>query len=111
MSRDKRVSVLGAGDCGPELAENARSLGRLLAERGFTLVGGGRGGVMATAAQGAREAGGRTVGILPGLDRSAANPYIDLPLVTGLGPMRNFLGVANGDVAEADRLCVRTGET
>ena len=101
MTREKRVSVIGAGDCGPELAETARRLGRLLAERGFTLVCGGLGGVMAAAARGAREAGGRTVGILPGLDRSAANPYIDLPLVTGLGPMRNFLVVANGDVAVA----------
>lgn len=101
MSRDKRASVIGAGDCGPELAETARSLGRHLAQRGFTLVCGGLGGVMAAAARGAREAGGRTVGILPGLDRSAANPYIDVPLVTGLGPMRNFLVVANGDVAVA----------
>lgn len=101
MTRDRRVSVIGAGDCGPETAEIARRLGRLLAGRGFTLVCGGLGGVMAAAAQGAREAGGRTVGILPGLDRSAANPYIDLPLVTGLGPMRNFLVAANGDVAVA----------
>lgn len=101
MSRPRRVSVIGAGDCGPDTAELARRLGRLLAERGFELVCGGLGGVMAAAAQGAREAGGRTVGILPGLDRNAANPYIDLPLVTGLGPMRNFLVVANGDVAVA----------
>lgn len=101
MTRPRRVSVIGAGDCGPDTAEAARRLGRLLAERGFELVCGGLGGVMAAAAQGAREAGGRTVGILPGLDRSAANPYIDLPLVTGLGPMRNFLVVANGDVAVA----------
>lgn len=101
MTREKRVSVIGAADCGPELAETARLLGRLLAQRGFTLVCGGLGGVMTAAARGAREAGGRTVGILPGLDRSAANPYIELPLVTGLGPMRNFLVVANGDVAVA----------
>jgi len=101
MTRQRRVSVIGAGDCGPETAGMARRLGRLLAEQGFELVCGGLGGVMAAAAQGAREAGGRTVGILPGLDRSAANPYIDVPLVTGLGPMRNFLVVANGDVAVA----------
>ena len=55
------------------------------------MVCGGLGGVMEAAARGAKSNGGITVGILPGTDASAANPYIDVPLATGLGEMRNFL--------------------
>ncbi|MGH9177310.1 MAG: LOG family protein, partial [Acidimicrobiales bacterium] len=49
--------------------------------------------VMAAACRGAKEAGGTTVGILPGLDRAAANPWVDVALPTGLGESRNALVV------------------
>jgi uncharacterized protein (TIGR00725 family) len=73
-------------------------VGRLVAGRGAVLVSGGLGGVMEAACRGAREAGGTTVGILPGSDRAAANPYVDVAVPTGLGEARNALVVRAADV-------------
>lgn len=97
----KRISVIGAGTCGPETEALAERLGSLIAENGFDLVCGGRLGVQRAACRGAKAAGGRTVGILPGLDFSQANEFVDVPVITGLGHMRNFLVVKNGDAAVA----------
>src|SRR5213593_2665304 len=69
----------------------AAAVGRLLAGRGAVLLCGGLGGVMAAAARGAKQAGGLTVGILPGSDPAEANPDIDVALATGMGEMRNAL--------------------
>ncbi len=66
-------------------------VGRLLAERGAVLLCGGLGGVMEAAARGAKERGGLTVGLLPGVDADEANPHIDVPIATGMGEMRNAL--------------------
>lgn len=85
------IAVIGGGTCTPEEAAIATSVGRLLAERGAILVCGGLGGVMEAVAKGANEAGGATVGILPGADPAAANRYIAIPLATGMGEMRNGL--------------------
>ncbi len=65
---------------------------------GHTLICGGLGGVMEAACKGAKSAGGKTVGILPGHDKSEANPYVDIPIVTGLGYMRNNLVVKNAEI-------------
>src|SRR4051794_19493947 len=46
---------------------------------------------MEAASRGAKGARGRTVGLLPGLDRSDANAFLDVSLPTGLGEMRNGL--------------------
>jgi uncharacterized protein (TIGR00725 family) len=73
-------------------------VGRLIAERGAVLVCGGLGGAMEAACRGAQEAGGVTVGILPGTDRSAANAHVDIALPTGLGEARNALVVHAADV-------------
>jgi uncharacterized protein (TIGR00725 family) len=72
-------------------------VGRLLGRRGAVLVCGGLGGVMEAACRGARGEGGTTVGILPGLDRGAANPHLDVALATGLGEARNALVVRAAD--------------
>ncbi len=85
------VAVCGAGACSREVAALARKTGLLLAQNGAILICGGLGGVMAAAAQGAKEDGGLTIGILPGTDREAANPFIDIPLATGLGHARNAI--------------------
>jgi uncharacterized protein (TIGR00725 family) len=87
------VAVIGAGQCSKEVAQIAESVGRELARRGVILVCGGLGGVMEAACRGARSEGGRTVGILPGLSRREANPYVDIPVVTGLGEARNVIVV------------------
>jgi uncharacterized protein (TIGR00725 family) len=72
-------------------------VGRELAERGAVVVCGGLGGVMEAACRGAKAAGGQTVGILPGSDRVAANPFVDVAIPTGLGEARNALVVRAAD--------------
>lgn len=96
-----RVSVIGGSAVGPSIAETAESVGRELGRRGHEVVCGGLSGVMAAACRGADEAGGRTIGILPGEDRTAANPHVDVPIATGLGDARNALVVLNGDAVIA----------
>jgi uncharacterized protein (TIGR00725 family) len=93
-----QVSVVGSG---AEHEANAEEVGRLLAERGATVVTGGLGEVMAAAARGARSAGGTTIGILPGETRMDANPWLDHVVVTGIGHGRNLAVVASGDAVIA----------
>lgn len=69
----------------------AEMVGRLLAEGGAILICGGMGGVMAAACRGARAVGGLTIGVLPGFSARDANPYVDIPIVTGLGEARNLI--------------------
>jgi uncharacterized protein (TIGR00725 family) len=95
------LSVIGAGHCGAAELELAEQLGRLVAQEGATLVCGGLGGVMEAAARGAKAAGGTTIGILPGHDRSAANPYLDHVVTTGMGHARNLAVVSSGDAVIA----------
>jgi uncharacterized protein (TIGR00725 family) len=92
-----RISVIGGGRIGDDDTDVAHRVGRLLGERDHTLVCGGRGGVMAAACRGAKEAGGRTIGILPGDDAADANAYVDVPIVTSMGNARNVLVVLNGE--------------
>jgi uncharacterized protein (TIGR00725 family) len=89
-----QVSVIGSG---AEHEGRAEEVGRLLAERGCTVVTGGLGEVMAAASRGAKAGGGTTIGILPGEDRAAANEWVDHVVVTGLGHMRNYAVAASGD--------------
>lgn len=96
-----RVSVIGSGAARPETTAVAESVGRMLAEGGHAVVCGGLGGVMEAACRGARDAGGRTVGILPGTDPTAANPHVETPIATGLGNARNVLVVLNGEAVIA----------
>src|SRR3712207_7729681 len=88
-----QISVIGSG---AESEERAEAAGRLLAEAGCVVVTGGRTEVMAAAARGAKSAGGTTIGILPGEERTAANPGIDHVVVTGIGHARNLAVVAPG---------------
>ncbi|HEX6712961.1 MAG TPA: TIGR00725 family protein [Thermoleophilaceae bacterium] len=85
------VAVIGASAPRQEDLEHAHAAGRRLAELGAIVVTGGRGGVMEAACRGARDAGGHTIGILPGFDRSDANPFVEFSLPTGLGELRNGL--------------------
>ncbi|GIW08314.1 MAG: TIGR00725 family protein [Dehalococcoidia bacterium] len=95
------VAVIGDGVCDRATAAVAEEVGRRLAEAGVTVVCGGLGGVMEAACRGAKAAGGRTVGILPGDRASDANPYVDIPIVTGMGEARNVLVVKSADAAIA----------
>ena len=93
-----QVSVIGSG---VEHERRAEEVGRLLAERGCTVVCGGLGEVMAAAARGAKSAGGTTIGILPGKTYAGANEWIDHVVVTGIGHARNLAVVASGEAVIA----------
>lgn len=95
------ISVIGGGQCSAAEYSYAEEVGRLLALRGAVLVCGGLAGVMEGAARGAKEAGGVTIGILPGHDRTPANPYLDHVITTGLGHARNLVVVSSGDAVIA----------
>jgi uncharacterized protein (TIGR00725 family) len=93
-----RIGIMGPSACGTRPLDLARETGRLIARRGGILICGGRRGVMEAAAAGAKEAGGITVGILPGVSASEANPYIDIPIVTGMRDARNCINVLTSQV-------------
>jgi uncharacterized protein (TIGR00725 family) len=95
------VAVIGASRARPEDLAEAEAAGRRLAELGAIVVTGGRGGVMEAACRGAKDGGGQTVGILPGLDRADANEFVDVALPTGLGEMRNGLVARAADAIVA----------
>jgi hypothetical protein len=96
--RARQISVIGSGS---EWEAQAEQLGRLLAERGCTVVTGAGAEVMAAAARGARQAGGQTIGILPGESPSEANEWIDFAVATGIGHARNLAVAASGDAVIA----------
>jgi len=96
-----RVSVIGGGEVDDATAAVAEDVGRLLAERGHTVVCGGLTGVMEAACRGASAQGGHTIGILPGTDPADANPYVETVVTTGIGHARNVLVVLNGEAAIA----------
>jgi hypothetical protein len=73
------VAVFGSGDAqaGDELYQLAMATGRRLAQLGYAVVSGGYGGVMEACSRGAKEAGGRTLGVTCDIWRSAPNAYLD----------------------------------
>jgi uncharacterized protein (TIGR00725 family) len=93
------VGVIGSdGEIGDEQRLNAEAVGRLVAERGATVVCGGMGGVMEAACKGAKSAEGLTIGVLPTMEKETANPHVDVPVVTGMGVARNVIIVRTSDV-------------
>lgn len=101
MKRKKIVAVIGGADPDAQSVAIAEKIGELLAERGAIVVTGGMGGVMEAASKGAKKASGLVIGILPTLDRESANPYVDIPIVTGLSQARNFIIARTCDCAIA----------
>jgi hypothetical protein len=93
-----QISVIGSGG---EWEAQAEEVGRLLAGRGCTVVTGGGAEVMAAAARGAKQAGGRTIGILPGESPDEANEWIDISVATGTGHARNLAVAASGEAVIA----------
>lgn len=91
------IGVLGAGKCGKKLREQAYAVGKAIAEAGADLVCGGLGGVMEAACHGAHDAGGVTIGIIPGSDKAGANQYCSLVIPTGVGEARNIIVVQSAD--------------
>jgi uncharacterized protein (TIGR00725 family) len=96
--RPRIVGVIGASELSPELQHAAELIGREVAARRAVLLTGGLTGAMEAAAKGAQRAGGLTIGVLPGFSPQDANPYIDVPIVTGLSEARNIIIVRTADV-------------
>ncbi len=95
------IAVIGRSACSVAESAAAEEVGALLAENNVAVVCGGLGGVMEAACRGARSRGGFTIGILPGNDRSSANCWISLPIVTGTGQARNIAVVRSSDAVIA----------
>jgi uncharacterized protein (TIGR00725 family) len=98
MRVPRQVAVIGSG---AEWQDAAEEIGRLLAERGCTVVTGGLGEVMAAAHRGAKAGDGATIAILPGESHAAANQWADHVVVTGFGHARNLAVAASGEAVIA----------
>ena len=101
MSRAVQISVIGSSAGSEEILADAEAVGRGIAEAGAVLVCGGLTGVMEAASQGAAEAGGTVVGVLPTTDPADANHYVTHVVATGIGHARNLAVVASGDAVIA----------
>jgi uncharacterized protein (TIGR00725 family) len=88
-----QIAVIGGSEAGPSDMAMAEAVGLALAGAGAVVVCGGLGGVMAAACRGAKSGAGVTVGLLPGTDGSAANPWVDIVIPTGIGEARNAMVV------------------
>jgi uncharacterized protein (TIGR00725 family) len=100
MTRKKQIVVIGSSDETDNLPE-AVAIGRFIAERGYVLITGGRGGVMEAVSRGAAEKGGMVIGILPGENLDSANRYCSVVIPTGLGFARNAVNVLAADLVVA----------
>ena len=91
------IGVIGAGDASEEDCRVAEIVGEEIARNSCTLLCGAMGGVMEAASRGAKSNGGTTIGILPGSSKEDCNPYIDYPIVTGMGHARNIIVASSCD--------------
>ena len=94
----KIVGVIGSSKADPDILKVAEEVGAEIARRGAALVCGGLTGVMEAACKGARSQGGLTIGIIPSNSKEDANPYVQIPIVTGMGMGRNVMLVMTADV-------------
>lgn len=94
------VGVMGPGDSATSRDKNiAFELGHLIAQNGWILLTGGRNtGVMQEASRGAKESGGTTIGILPDSEGHHKSPFVDFPIITGMGNARNNINVLSSDI-------------
>ncbi|MFC1804320.1 TIGR00725 family protein [Candidatus Omnitrophota bacterium] len=97
----KTISVIGGHKCTKEVEQITQELGEKLAKVADILISGGLSGVMEAVCRGFKAGNGLTIGILPGYDKNDANPYVDIPIPTGLGLARNVLVVKSADAVVA----------
>ncbi len=96
------IGVMGPGNAPREILRIAFELGHAIAlEKWVLLTGGRRAGVMHEASRGAKEAGGLTLGILPGHDIFGLSEYVDIPIFTGMGNARNVINIQTSRVVIA----------
>ena len=99
--RARKIAIIGGQVASDKDFQIAYETGKMIAEQGDILICGGRAGIMEAAAKGSYEAGGLTIGILPGIDDSDVNPYIKISLPTGVGLARNSIIACAADGAIA----------
>jgi uncharacterized protein (TIGR00725 family) len=91
VDKPLRIGVIGERNASPEMLAAAEDVGREIARRGGVLVCGGMEGVMEAASRGAAQQGGIVIGILPGPAAESGNPFVTIPIVTGMGEGRNII--------------------
>lgn len=97
MNRKIIIAVIGASESTKKQDQIAEEAGKLIAENNMVLICGGLGGVMESAARGAKANNGQTIGILPSREKTTANPYIDIAIPTGLAEARNLILINSAD--------------
>lgn len=97
------IGVIGPRDATQEQMQAAETVGRALGGLGITVICGGKSGVMEAVSRGCDAAGGLVIGILPGHEPDDANPYIGIPLPTGLSEGRNMV------IAKSARVLIAVG--
>ena len=97
----KIIAVIGGSEPDAKSLKTAEEVGSLIAQKGGILITGGMGGVMEAASKGAKHNSGLVIGILPTANRDDANPYIDIPIITGMGEARNMIIARTCDAAIA----------
>ena len=95
------ISVIGGSSTNNKVSLLSHKIGTIIAKMDCMLVCGGLSGVMEYACKGAKEAGGITIGLLPGKEKSDANPYVDIALPTSIGFARNALVACSADIIVA----------
>ena len=97
--KKRQILVIGDNEsgCTPESAKLAYEIGSEIAKSDSVLITGGLGGVMRAACQGAQDANGVTVGIIPQNDPSHANEFCDIIIPSGMGLTRDFLNALSAD--------------
>ena len=98
---NKVLAVIGGANPGTQEQAVAYKVGRMAAQYGYVVATGGLGGVMTAASQGAHDAGGLVLGIIPSADKAMANPYVDIVIATGMGHARNIVLVQSADLVVA----------
>ncbi len=91
MDYQKIIAVIGGAVASEKELVMAEEVGREIAGSGAVLLCGGLEGVMEAACRGASLVGGLSIGILPGESRKAANRFVGIPIVTGMGRARNYV--------------------
>jgi uncharacterized protein (TIGR00725 family) len=95
------ISVIGGHEITKEVEDIAHKIGEIIVKVGAILICGGLGGVMEAVSKGVSEAGGTTIGILPGTSKADANPYVDIALPTSIGYARNAIVACSADIIVA----------
>ncbi|MBI5150773.1 MAG: TIGR00725 family protein [Candidatus Omnitrophica bacterium] len=95
------IAVIGGHNIEHNVEQIAHNIGEIVAKVGAILVCGGLDGTMEAAARGCKEAGGTTIGLLPGISKADANPYIDIALPTTIGFARNAMVACSADIIVA----------